>query len=509
VKLVVAACLMSFSAYGQTAPIVSKVLNAGIGDTRFAPMSVVYVYGSFQQALPRDYTITVGGRPGYVSVVNSTGYLTAVLPADAPLGPQSLTITYQGATSDAYFINLSQYAPEFESTIAVPITDQGPQFPLATYAPFAHADLSPINAGSPAKPGEKVISLISGVGVTSPPLKLGGINTFTSLAVQPTVTVGGVNAPVLRAGSSSVNVEVDFTIPGSVSLGFVPVVLTLGGYTSNVVTIPVADRPTINGVLSGASFRSPGTVAPGSIISIFGVGFGLKDNLLAFPSNNVNGTQVLFGKTAAPIFALASLEGQINVLVPYELPPSGTVDLTVTSASGTSKVSTINLAPSVPAMFFYTDPRLSTRRNAVALLPNSVWVSMPPAMGRAMGLPDDCTGIAKISPCAQPAHVGDVLQFFVTGMGRATPGGDPAGKPLATGSVAPASGPLYLTIDMPIVTIGGMPATVQFSGIAPGFAGLYQINAQIPAGIQTGDDVPVKIEMPGGAADTATIAVVP
>jgi uncharacterized protein (TIGR03437 family) len=59
------------------------------------------------------------------------------------------------------------------------------------------------------------------------------------------------------------------------------------------------------------------------------------------------------------------------------------------------------------------------------------------------------------------------------------------------------------------VQIGGIPATVQFSGIAPGFAGLYQINVQIPTGVIPGDDVSLQIGMPGSSVDTATIAVAP
>jgi uncharacterized protein (TIGR03437 family) len=110
--------------------------------------------------------------------------------------------------------------------------------------------------------------------------------------------------------------------------------------------------------------------------------------------------------------------------------------------------------------------------------------------------------------CGRPAHVGDVLQVFLTGLGRATPEGDPNSLTLATGSVAPVSAnPLYMTVQTPIVTIGGIPVPVQFSGIAPGFAGLYQINVQVPSGVQAGDDVPITVGMPGSAVDSATIAV--
>jgi uncharacterized protein (TIGR03437 family) len=57
------------------------------------------------------------------------------------------------------------------------------------------------------------------------------------------------------------------------------------------------------------------------------------------------------------------------------------------------------------------------------------------------------------------------------------------------------------------VTIGGVTAPVGFSGIAPGNAGLYQINVTVPSGVTPGDDVPVVVSMPG-SSDTVTIAVV-
>jgi uncharacterized protein (TIGR03437 family) len=270
----------------------------------------------------------------------------------------------------------------------------------------------------------------------------------------------------------------------------------------------VGGQPFVSAVLNAGSFRSPGTVAPGSIVSIFGTGFGPSDSLATFPMTTVNNTTVTFNNTPAPLFAVAALEGQINALVPTELPTSGTVDVMIKDSNGTSSVQTLNLAPAVPGMFFLADPSLPSRRNAIALLADSAWIAMPVSMGAALGLPAAGPEIGKGSTCAQPAHVGDVLQLFVTGLGKATPGGDPAGETLATGTVAPASGnPLYQTVDKPTVMIGGLAATVQFSGIAPGFAGLYQVNVQIPAGVQPGDDVPIQIGMPGSVVDTATIAV--
>jgi uncharacterized protein (TIGR03437 family) len=66
---------------------------------------------------------------------------------------------------------------------------------------------------------------------------------------------------------------------------------------------------------------------------------------------------------------------------------------------------------------------------------------------------------------------------------------------------------LSQTQTTPTVTIGGVSAKVQFSGLTPGFAGLYQVNVQVPDGVSPGDAVPVVVTIGGVSSNTATIAV--
>ena len=504
---VLCSILLAGGAFAQS-PVISNVLNAGIGDNNFAPLSLIYVYGTFPADSVHNFGVTVGGVAGYVESVNSTGYITAIIPSGAPLGTQPVVVTWKTNVSNAFPINLNAYAPEFITTTVVAVAASGPQFPLTSYFPIAHQNMTPVSNAAPAKPGETLVSLLSGLGQTSPPIRPGGLNTFSTLAVTPVVTVGGMNAQLTKYGSSGSNDEVDFVVPAAAPSGSLPVVLSIAGVSSNTVTIPVGAQPLVTAVLNGASFRSPGTVVPGSMISIFGSGFGPADNLSAFPSTSVNNVSVLFDNQPAPIFALAAAEGQINVLVPCELASTGTTRLTVSGLGGPSAAVTLNLAAAVPGLFFYTDPSLTTRRNAVAVLANTAWVAMPVSMATAMKIPHDCSTVPAISTCGQPVHPGDNLQIYLTGLGKATPGGDPKGTTLTTGSTAPADGnPLYQTVSAPTVTIGGVAAPVAFSGIAPGFTGLYQINVQIPANVAPGDDVPLTVTMPGNATDSATIAI--
>ncbi len=279
------------------------------------------------------------------------------------------------------------------------------------------------------------------------------------------------------------------------------------GLPSNQAAATPAPVPTVSAPLNAASFRSPGVVSAGAILSVFGTGFGTQDNYSVFPATAVNGVRVQFGTTPAPVFAFAATGGQINVLAPTDLPSTGTVSLTVQNPAGLSASQTVTLAPATPGIFFYSDPGVSTRRNAVAVAANTAWIAMPTAMAARMNLPTNCGSLVPAAVCGQPAHRGDYVQIYVTGLGQATPNGDPSGTPLQTGNVAPLNGrPVYLTTATPTVTIGGQAVDVLFSGLSPGYTGLYQVNVQIPSSIASGDDVPIQISM-GALSDSATIAV--
>jgi uncharacterized protein (TIGR03437 family) len=104
-----------------------------------------------------------------------------------------------------------------------------------------------------------------------------------------------------------------------------------------------------------------------------------------------------------------------------------------------------------------------------------------------------------ISPVTfdSPAKRGEVIVVYATGLGDVAP-------PLPTG--APSIG--NRTIATPIITIDGIAAEVQFSGAAPGFVGLYQINVKILAAGRT-TLTPLVVGIGGRQSDPVTIAVLP
>jgi uncharacterized protein (TIGR03437 family) len=147
-------------------------------------------------------------------------------------------------------------------------------------------------------------------------------------------------------------------------------------------------------------------------------------------------------------------DDQINVQVPWELRGANSAIIKVSIGDTSSDIVTIPLNEFAPAVFEFTDS----------------------GSGRTLGaVLDSAYGLVTL---ANPARRNDIVQIYVNGLG-------PVDNQPEGGAPSPAE-PLARTRVIPEVTIGGQRAEVLFSGMTPGAIGLYQLNARVPAGIETG-----------------------
>jgi uncharacterized protein (TIGR03437 family) len=109
---------------------------------------------------------------------------------------------------------------------------------------ITHVDGSAVTTQSPAHAGELVILYATGLGQVSPSVPTGALPTGASSTVAPvTLTIGGTNVIPEFSGSAGCCVglnQINARVPAGVSPGSpVPVVLNIGGQTSNIASIAV------------------------------------------------------------------------------------------------------------------------------------------------------------------------------------------------------------------------------------------------------------------------------
>jgi uncharacterized protein (TIGR03437 family) len=235
------------------------------------------------------------------------------------------------------------------------------------------------------------------------------------------------------------------------------------------------------GVLNGASFATGQPVAPGSLVSIFGTNLASTSSAAtSVPlSTQLGGVKVTFNNIAAPLNYVSG--GQINAQMPFELTGSSTAQVVVTNNGTASAPQSLQVASIAPGIFSLTAGQ------AVAY-GNTNYLFAAPA-GSIPGL------------TTQPAKILDpqTLVILATGLGPVMP-------PIADGVGDPTI--VHNTTSTPVVLVGNVQAQVVFSGILPGFPGVYQINIIIQAGTPTGNAIPLQIQMGGiTTSNQTTIAV--
>jgi len=214
-------------------------------------------------------------------------------------------------------------------------------------------------------------------------------------------------------------------------------------------------------------------IAPGELITIYGTNLadGNSSGGLPLPQQ-AEGAQVFLGNQSLPILFTSS--GQLNVQVPYTVPVNTPYQLIVQHGTARSIPQSIVVAQAEPGIF--TTNQAGSGQGDI-LRSDQVTLAQP----------------------GTPAAIGEAIVIYCTGLGTVTGN-------VAAGQAAPSSPPAA-TMNPVTVTIGGQIAQVLFEGLAPGFAGLYQVNAVVPSGITTGNSVPVTLTVAGQISPPVTMAV--
>jgi uncharacterized protein (TIGR03118 family) len=234
-----------------------------------------------------------------------------------------------------------------------------------------------------------------------------------------------------------------------------------------------------NGIVNNASYAA-GALAPGSLAAIFGA--NLTEGISAcippactptFRADKrlnatLAGAQVEINGVPAPILAASPI--QLVVQIPAELSAGASAKVQVTVAGQSSTPSTISIGAAFPGIF-------STAGSG----------SGPGVITHANGTLVNATS---------PAVPGETVTIYVTGLGQTSPAVPTGEVPSGTVSIVAA----------PIVTIDGLPATVQTSGLNSATVGLNQIVVVVPSGVHTGTNVNVVVTSSGQTGNTVTMA---
>ncbi len=285
------------------------------------------------------------------------------------------------------------------------------------------------------------------------------------------------------------------TLPADVQISVNPAGLAPGNYSGMVnfnggggiasvavaLNVTLGPQPT-GGIANAASAgqATPSVVSPGSYIAIYGTGLAGSGNpsatSLPLPTT-LNGAQATLCGVAMPLLYAGA--GQINAIVPQVPVGSAQCPLVVTFGGQASSPVQLTMAALQPGIYTV-----------------NLSGSGPGVVANAL------TG--QLNSATAPAHAGDFLVVYATGLGAVQGPNGEAGP--ADGAATPLS-PLFRTKAAVTATIGGVDAPVSFAGLTPTFAGLYQVNVQVPHAATPGSAVPLKISVGGVASNTVTIVV--
>jgi len=237
-----------------TASLTVNVTSSGSSSNGTPAITSLANAFSFQQAFAPGAVLSVFG-----SQLAPTTASAASLPL--PVSMSGVAVLVNGEAAPLYYVSagLLNVQIPYETntgTATLSINNNGSivtrSFTVAAAAPGIHVDQNSVVSptGSAAR-GQEIAIYVTGAGAVSPSVSTGSApSSSTALANLPaptqavTVTVGGTQAtvdailvPTWSAGVTQIN----FTVPGTITTGAQPVVVTVGGVSSAPATLNVTN----------------------------------------------------------------------------------------------------------------------------------------------------------------------------------------------------------------------------------------------------------------------------
>lgn len=229
----------------------------------------------------------------------------------------------------------------------------------------------------------------------------------------------------------------------------------LAGHALALAAIPLsAQDPNYSAAsIVNAATQTAETLAPNTIATIYGTnlswtthaltGFDLNGGTLP---NSLDGVSVYVNGILSSLFYVSP--GQINFLIPYDIVAStGTVYVARQGVAGPGV--TIPLANTSPGFFEWNGN---------------------------FALAEHADG--SVITASYPAQPGEIVVLYAGGLGRTSPD-------VPSGHIVSVATSILYESELQILLNGNpCPASsIYYAGVAPGFAGLYQINLLLPSAV--------------------------
>ncbi len=461
---------------------------------------------SFGPLAPGDYTLEIQDvRGGHVtkldtrtfSVQNPLPMALSLTPDNAPAGSPDVTVTIAGdgfvtGATTALF-NGEPLLTTVESpsalTASIPASrlQQQGAAAITVHTDDPHQTLLSDPLTFTVGPPELMLQQLdpASVPVNSPDTTI----TLTGAGFDATSTVEWTRPDATTSTLARTLVDpqhLKVTLPATALLSPATYLLTVhrGGDTSAALTFMITSEtapappvtPVIESAADAASFTGP--LVPGGLATLFGsdLASGVAD-AQAFPLPiDLLGTRVLVNGVEAPLLHVSAT--QINFQVPFET--------AVGSASiAVSRDGTPGTARSFPVM-------ASAFRAFQYLRPPS---ALDPILTHADG--------TLVTP-ENPAHAGETVVLYGTGVGTLT-NPPPSGKPAAANPLSLCTAPPQGLVKGAQDSIEG---TVPFCGLTPGYAGLVQINIELPDHMPPGTEFQLVVWFPNNPIQYLSLSVV-